>query len=166
MLIRNVIRSDAYLIGERNTLDVYMRQIVVTLHPSQVKAPKWNPAAGSPQTLHCWFIWNKTKSEFSCVLIQDESVEKVRFSSGYLVILYSNFRTSQRLLLLSTVCNFILITIQLVHNVTRLLMPALHFCLSLHISSPKSFPALSCLCLPANFFAVFQVFFFMELSSL
>ena len=25
------------------------------LQPSQVKAPKWKPAAGSPQTLHGWF---------------------------------------------------------------------------------------------------------------
>lgn len=27
-----------------------------TLQPSQVKAPKWKPAAGSPHTLHSWFI--------------------------------------------------------------------------------------------------------------
>ena len=31
----------------------------LTLHPSQVKAPKWKPAAGSPHTLHIWFIWNE-----------------------------------------------------------------------------------------------------------
>ena len=30
-----------------------------TLHPSQVKAPKWKPAAGSPHTLHSWFILGK-----------------------------------------------------------------------------------------------------------
>lgn len=30
----------------------------LTLHPSQVNAPKWKPAAGSPQTLHTWFICN------------------------------------------------------------------------------------------------------------
>lgn len=34
---------------------------VLTLQPSQVKAPKWKPAAGSPQTLHCWFICEKKK---------------------------------------------------------------------------------------------------------
>lgn len=27
-----------------------------TLHPSQVKAPKWKPAAGSSHTLHSCFI--------------------------------------------------------------------------------------------------------------
>lgn len=30
--------------------------VMLTLQPSQVKAPKWKPAAGSPQTLHFWFI--------------------------------------------------------------------------------------------------------------
>jgi hypothetical protein len=35
---------------------------IVTLHPSQVKAPKWKPAAGSPHTLHSWFIcWEEKK---------------------------------------------------------------------------------------------------------
>lgn len=37
-------------------------RVVLTLQPSQVKAPKWNPAAGSPQTLHCWFICKKKKN--------------------------------------------------------------------------------------------------------
>lgn len=29
----------------------------LTLHPSHVNAPKWKPAAGSPHTLHSWFIY-------------------------------------------------------------------------------------------------------------
>lgn len=32
--------------------------IPLTLQPSHVNAPKWNPAAGSSHTLHCWFICN------------------------------------------------------------------------------------------------------------
>lgn len=32
---------------------------ILTLQPSHVKAPKWKPAAGSPQTLQSWFICNK-----------------------------------------------------------------------------------------------------------
>jgi hypothetical protein len=32
-----------------------------TLQPSQVKAPKWKPAAGSPHTLHSWFICKKAQ---------------------------------------------------------------------------------------------------------
>ena len=37
---------------------------IVTLHPSQVKAPKWKPAAGSPHTLHSWFIcWEEKKED-------------------------------------------------------------------------------------------------------
>jgi hypothetical protein len=31
-------------------------RLQLTLHPSHVKAPKWNPAAGSPHTRHNWFI--------------------------------------------------------------------------------------------------------------
>jgi hypothetical protein len=34
----------------------YNELFSLTLHPSHVKAPKWKPAAGSPHTLHCWFI--------------------------------------------------------------------------------------------------------------
>lgn len=33
----------------------------LTLQPSHVNAPKWNPAAGSPQTLHVWFICRNMK---------------------------------------------------------------------------------------------------------
>lgn len=33
-------------------------RIFLTLQPSHVNAPKWNPAAGSSHTLHCWFICN------------------------------------------------------------------------------------------------------------
>lgn len=36
---------------------------IITLHPSHVNAPKWNPAAGSPQTLQVWFIWKKTQNK-------------------------------------------------------------------------------------------------------
>jgi hypothetical protein len=33
-----------------------LSRLQLTLHPSHVKAPKWNPAAGSPHTRHNWFI--------------------------------------------------------------------------------------------------------------
>lgn len=35
----------------------------LTLHPSHVKAPKWKPAAGSPQTLHVWFMARRRERE-------------------------------------------------------------------------------------------------------
>ena len=34
------------------------------LQPSQVNAPKWNPAAGSSQTLHIWFCIGSKRSNY------------------------------------------------------------------------------------------------------
>jgi hypothetical protein len=42
--------------GHASALRYVLSRLQLTLHPSQVKAPKWNPAAGSPHTRHSWFI--------------------------------------------------------------------------------------------------------------
>ncbi len=39
-----------------------------TLQPSQVNAPKWNPAAGSPHTRHNWFICKMKIADFNFLL--------------------------------------------------------------------------------------------------
>jgi len=51
----------------------------LTLQPSQVKAPKWKPAAGSPHTLHVWFICK--------IGIKKSRVSKglIHWSEGYIV---------------------------------------------------------------------------------
>lgn len=48
----------------------------LTLQPSQVNAPKWKPAAGSPHTLHCWFICNRKNITFfwSCPVLFEQDV--------------------------------------------------------------------------------------------
>lgn len=57
-----------------------------TLQPSQVKAPKWKPAAGSPHTLHCWFIWNKTTiTGESLSLMALQYAEHVIWSGGIVI---------------------------------------------------------------------------------
>lgn len=55
---------------------------ILTLQPSQVKAPKWKPAAGSPHTLHCWFICNNDVDESGISTSTNEYCELLNWVSG------------------------------------------------------------------------------------
>jgi hypothetical protein len=59
------------------------RQLQLTLHPSHVKAPKWNPAAGSPHTRHNWFICKQAPAQLVTQSDRGAFHRLRRFEAGY-----------------------------------------------------------------------------------
>jgi len=60
----------------------------ITLHPSQVNAPKWKPAAGSPHTRHSWLIWKKKKTS---VRLKNVSGDETLYTRKmYIIYIYIN----------------------------------------------------------------------------
>lgn len=56
--VRVYAKCNSDLFGSLITYITSLSFDSLTLQPSHVNAPKWNPAAGSSHTLHCWFICN------------------------------------------------------------------------------------------------------------